>query len=74
MERKNIEVIFSSNIESLLQYNVLPTEDLYAQAVKEKNKHIFQINSNEKVILEVSHIGVIKKTIFNKKETVLTPN
>lgn len=74
MERKNIEVIFSSNIESLLQYNVLPTEDLYAQAVKEKNKHIFQINSNEKVVLEVSHIGVIKKTIFNKKETLLTPN
>ncbi len=74
MERKNIEVIFSSDLQALLQYNVLPTEDLYNSAVKEKDKHVFQINSNEKVVIEISHVGVIKKTIVNKKETLLTPN
>ena len=74
MERKNIEVIFSNNLQSLLQYNVLPTDDMYAEAKIEKNKYIFQINSNEKVVIEISTIGVIKKTILNKKETLLIPN
>ena len=74
MERKNLVVTFSDDLKSLLQYNVLPTENLYSSASKEKKKHVFQINSNEKVIIEVSHVGVIKKTIVNKKETLLTPN